>query len=181
MNRAPTLETPRLILRPWRDADIEAWAAMNADPRVMEFFPSLYDRARSEATASAMRAGLERNGYGWWVTELKRTSRFAGVVVLDDVSFEAPFAPARQVGWRFLRDAWGSGYATEGARAALTYAFETLGWDEVVALTATVNLRSQRVMQRLGMRRDPAGDFLHPAIAEGHRLRPHVLYRIRKS
>ena len=103
--------------------------------------------------------------------------RFAGVVALQDVPFEAPFTPAREVGWRFAYDHWGHGYATEGARAALDFAFERLGWHEVVAFTAALNLRSQKVMERLGMTHDPNDDFDHPRIPEGDPLRRHLLYR----
>jgi RimJ/RimL family protein N-acetyltransferase len=131
--------------------------------------------------ACEIRTQLERNGYGWWIVEIKESGRFAGVICIDDVGYDVPFAPPREVGWRLAFDAWGHGYATEGAAAALDFAFRTLGWDEVVAMTAALNIRSQRVMERLGMKRDLAGDFDHPRIEEGHRLRPHVLYRIRKG
>jgi RimJ/RimL family protein N-acetyltransferase len=176
-----TLETPRLILRQWRDADVEAWADMSADPRVMEFFPELYDRARSEKTLARMRTELERDGYGMWAVEIKQTGRFAGVIGIEDIPYEMPFTPTREVGWRLAFDAWGHGYATEGAKASLDFAFEKLGWDEVVAITAGINTRSQRVMERLGMIRDMSGDFDHPRIAVGHPLRPSVLYRIRRK
>lgn len=175
------IETPRLILRDWRDHDVEAWFAMNSDPRVMEFFPGTYDRGRAESSALQIRAALQRDGYGWRVVEIKGGAPFAGVVALTDVPFEAHFTPAREIGWRFARDAWGRGYATEAAFAALHHAFEDLGWDEVVAMTAARNARSQRLMERLGMTRDPADDFEHPRLAPGDPLRPHVLYRIGKG
>ncbi len=175
----PVIETPRLLLRPWRDADIDEWAAMNADARVMEFFPGTYDRARSESTAAAMRAELERDGYGWFVLEIKGGASFAGGVAVQDVPFEAPFTPAREIGWRLPVEAWGHGYATEGASALMDYVFERLGWDEVVAMTAGINQRSQRVMERLGMSHDPADDFAHPRLGPEHRLSHHVLYRKR--
>ncbi|HEY8312944.1 MAG TPA: GNAT family N-acetyltransferase [Candidatus Baltobacteraceae bacterium] len=179
MPEVPVIETPRLRLRGWRDADVEHWARLNADPRVMEFFPSLYDRARSESGAAEMRATLERDGYGWWVAEIKEGARFAGVIALQDVPFEAPFTPALEVGWRLPFDQWGHGYATEGAAAALDFAFDKLGWSEVVAITPAINIRSQRVMQRLGMTRDASDDFEHPRLETGHRLRRFVLYRAR--
>jgi RimJ/RimL family protein N-acetyltransferase len=178
---AEILETPRLLLRPWRDSDVAAWAAMNADPRVMEYFPSTYDRERSETTAARLRERLDRDGYGWWIVEMKHGPSFAGVVALQDVPFDAHFTPALEVGWRLAYPYWGAGIATEGARAALGYAFLELGRSEVVALTAAVNLRSQRVMQRLGMTYDSRDDFEHPNVEPGHRLRPHVLYRVRAS
>jgi ribosomal-protein-alanine N-acetyltransferase len=125
-----------------------------------------------------MRERLERNGYGFWVVEVKGGASFVGVVALMDVPSDLPFAPALEVGWRLRYASWGRGYATEGARRLLAFAFDELERDEVVSITAAINLRSQRVMQRLGMTRDLAGDFEHPRIAPGHRIRPHVLYRL---
>jgi RimJ/RimL family protein N-acetyltransferase len=173
------LETPRLILRPWRDADVEPWVALSADPRVMEHFPRPYERAESEAGLVRIRARMDRDGYGWWPIEVKGGAAFAGVIVLQDIPFEAHFTPAIEVGWWLAHEHWGQGYATEGARAALDFAFGELERSEVVAITTPVNVRSQRVMQRLGMTRDPADDFEHPGIEAGHPLRMHVLYRIR--
>jgi RimJ/RimL family protein N-acetyltransferase len=173
------LDTPRLILRQWRDADVDAWAAMSADPRVMEHFPSTYTRAQAEASAAVFRAALERDGYGWWPIEVKGGAPFAGVIVLQEIPFEAHFTPAMEVGWWLAHEHWGHGYATEGARAALDYAFGELRRTEIVAITTPVNVRSQRVMQRLGMTRDPTDDFENPRIAPGHPLRTHVLYRLR--
>jgi 3-dehydroquinate dehydratase/shikimate dehydrogenase len=173
-----TIETPRLLLRHWRDSDIEPWVAMNLDPRVTEFFSSTYTREIAEAGAVLGRRDLDERGYGWWVVEVRGGTPFAGVVCLREVPFEAHFTPALEVGWRFAPEHWGKGYATEGARGALEYAFETLGWDEVVAMTAVQNVRSRRVMQRLGMTRDPNDDFDHPKVPEGHPLQRHVLYRL---
>ena len=177
---APTIESARLVLRGWRDDDVEPWFDMNADPRVMEFFPGTYDRPKAFSVAALIRAALDANGYGWWVLEPKGGPSFGGVIALQAVPFEAPFTPAIEIGWRLPFELWGKGYATEGARAALTFAFETLGVEEVVAMTSSLNLRSQRVMERLGMTRDPADDFDHPRIPAGNRLQRHVLYRIRR-
>jgi ribosomal-protein-alanine N-acetyltransferase len=176
-----TIETPRLILRQWRDADIDPWAEMNADPRVMEFFPALYDRTRAEETAASMRSEIERDGYGFWAVEIKATGAFAGMIGLNEVADDVPVTPKREVGWRLAFDAWGHGYATEGARAALQFAFDQLGWPEVVAFTAAINERSQRVMERLGMIRDTAADFDHPRVPEGDPLRRHVVFRVRRE
>jgi RimJ/RimL family protein N-acetyltransferase len=175
---APRIETARLVLRPWRDEDVEHWVTMSADPRVMEFFPSVSERSEAESMAARLRDRLERDGYGWWVAEVKGGPPFAGVITLQDVPFEMHFTPALEVGWRLVHDQWGCGYATEGARAALDFAFGELGRSEVVSMTAAINTRSQRVMQRLGMTHDSAGDFDHPRLPEGDRLRRHVLYRL---
>ncbi len=178
---ASTIETARLALRPWRDADVEPWVSMGEDPRVMEFFASPPTREQSLRSAARLRAGLERDGYGWWVAEHKEDRAFAGVIVLIDVPFEAHFTPAMEIGWRLMPAYWGRGLATEGARAALSFAFGTLGRSEVVAMTARINVRSQRVMQRLGMTYDPADDFLHPLVETGHRIQLHVLYRAKRN
>jgi RimJ/RimL family protein N-acetyltransferase len=176
----PIIETPRLVLRPWRDTDVEPWVAMSADPRVMEFFTSISERAEAETMAAVLRERLERDGYGWWVMEVKDGAPFAGVIALQDVPFEAPFTPALEVGWRLAHEHWGHGYATEGARAALAFAFSALRREEVVAMTAAVNVRSRNVMERLGMTRDARDDFDHPRLAPGHRLRRRVLYRAKR-
>jgi RimJ/RimL family protein N-acetyltransferase len=175
----PTIETPRLTLRGWRDADVEPWVRMNAHPRVTEFLGQSFTREAAISRAAVIRAELERSGYGWWVAEIKDGRRFAGAILLREVPFEARFTPAHEIGWRLEFEHWGHGYATEAAAAALDFAFTRLRWSEVVAFTAAVNLRSQRVMERLGMTRDPADDFEHPAFAPGHRLCRHLLYRAR--
>jgi len=175
---APRIETARLLLREWRDEDVEPWIALGADARVMEFFPGTYTRVEAAATAARMRERLVERGYGWWILEVKDRAPFAGVIALQDVPFDAHFTPALEVGWRLPVDLWGNGYATEGARAALDFAFEQLGRTEVVAMTARLNRPSQRVMQRLGMTYSVADDFENPRIAPGDRLRPHVLYRM---
>jgi len=173
-----TLRTARLTLRPWRDDDVAAWAAMSQDPRVAEFFPPRSPEQHVR-DAALLRARLEANGYGWWVLEANHVAPFAGIIALQMVPDDLVFAPAMEVGWRLRSEYWGRGYATEGARAALRYGFDVLRQPEIVAMTAAVNLRSQRVMERLGMQRDAAADFDHPRVAEGDRLRPHVLYRLR--
>jgi len=150
---------------------------MNADARVMEFFPNVYTRAEADETAGRIRERLETNGFGWWIAETKDDAGFAGVIALQMVPFEAAFTPALEVGWRLPVAYWGKGLATEGATAAIAFAREHLGHDEIVAMTAEINLRSRRVMERLGMTHDAADDFDHPRLAEGHRLRRHVLYR----
>jgi len=173
------LRTPRLLLRRWRDEDLEPYAALNADPRVMEFFASTMPREKSDEQASKIRAALDERGFGLWAVELPGDESFIGFVGLAVPHFEAPFTPCVEIGWRFAHAHWGRGYATEGARAALDVAFGELELGEVVSFTAVGNERSRRVMERLGMRRDQREDFDHPSLPEGHPLRRHVLFRIR--
>lgn len=173
----PTIETPRLRLRHWQPADYEAWATMMADPRVCEFLGGIKERGESLAQAERFASRLEENGYGWWVLEIKGGPAFAGVIILQDVPFAAHFTPALEVGWHLAFEHWKRGYATEGARAALEFAFTRLDRSEVVALTAATNVRSQRVMERLGMTRDANDDFDHPWVQPTSSLHRHVLYR----
>jgi ribosomal-protein-alanine N-acetyltransferase len=173
----PELRTERLLLRGWGPGDREPFAALNADPEVMRFFPAPLNRAESDAFVDRMAVGFERDGFGLWAMAVD--GRFIGFTGLQRVSFEARFTPAVEIGWRLARSAWGRGYATEAARAALAFAFDTAGLDEVVSFTAVQNLRSQAVMRRLGMTTDPIDDFDHPRLEPGHPLRGHVLYRRR--
>jgi RimJ/RimL family protein N-acetyltransferase len=172
------LRTERLVLRDWRDGDREPFAALNADPRVMEHFPARLTRMESDAMVDRIVGDLRRQGWGLWAVTHRDEDRFLGFTGLLEVTFEAPFTPAIEIGWRYAAEAWGHGFATEAARAALGYAFSTLALDEIVSMTAQSNVRSQRVMERLGMKRDPTDDFDHPLIVVGHRLRRHVLYRL---
>jgi RimJ/RimL family protein N-acetyltransferase len=179
MPAAPTIETPRLLLRPWRKGDADAWAEMWADPRVVEFMGAPRERVASREQAARLAAKLEANGYGWWVVEVKASGAFAGAIILQDVPFAAHFTPALEVGWHFAFAHWKHGYATEGGSAALRFAFERLGRDEVVAITSHLNVRSQAVMERIGMTRDPDGDFDNPFVPTESPLLRHVLYRAR--
>jgi ribosomal-protein-alanine N-acetyltransferase len=171
------LETERLRLREWRAADCEPFARMNADPRVMEFFPGMLTREESDALVERALAHFARHGYGMWAAELRESGEFIGFVGLNIPAFEAHFTPCVEIGWRLAAEHWGRGLATEGAREAMRYGFDDLGLKEIVSFTVTGNVRSRRVMEKLGMTRDPADDFDHPQIAEGHPLRRHVLYR----
>lgn len=177
-SRRSALRTDRLVLRRWREDDLDPFAALNADPEVMEHFPSRLDRAASDALAAAADGAFDRHGFGLWVVEVAATGAFAGFTGLAVPRFDAPFTPAVEVGWRLARWAWGNGYATEAATAALDLGFFRAGLDEVVSFTSAENARSRAVMRRLGMTRDPSADFDHPMIPPGHRLRPHVLYRL---
>lgn len=173
-----SIETDRLLLRRWRDEDRAPFAALNADPVVMEFFPATLTRQESDDLIDRIEAVFGSLDFGLWALEVKATGEFIGFTGLNPVAFDAPFCPAVEVGWRLARSAWGSGYASEAARASLTDGFAGLGLEEVVSLTNRGNERSRAVMERLGMQRDPADDFLHPRLA-GHPLAPHVLYRLR--
>lgn len=178
-SRLTSIRTPRLVLRSWRDEDRAPFAALNADPRVMEHFPSVLTRSESDALAARLQSSIDERGFGFWAVEVPGIADFVGFVGLAVPSFTAPFTPCVEIGWRIAREHWGKGIATEGARAALDAAFDELGLSEVVSFTATGNTRSRRVMERLGMRHDARDDFDHPALPEGHALRRHVLYRIR--
>ena len=176
-----TLTSDRFRLRPWRDEDREPFAAMNADPRVMEFFRSPLGRAESDTMVDRIQAHFSERGFGLWAIEVPGIAPFIGFTGLTVALFSAPFTPCVEVGWRLASQHWGQGYATEAARLALGYGFGTLALPEVVSFTSATNHRSRAVMERLGMQRDPADDFDHPGIAEGHALRRHVLYRLRSG
>jgi RimJ/RimL family protein N-acetyltransferase len=175
-----TLTTERLILRPWRESDLEPFAALNADPQVMRFFPNRLDRAASDAMAQRIGSRVDENGWGLWAAEVKDGAPFIGFIGLQPIPFEEHFTPAVEVGWRLDPAHWGRGYAPEGARAALEYAFTELGLDEVVSMTIPANLPSQRVMQKLGLTYDPDDDFDHPKLAAWEHRR-HILYRITRD
>ncbi len=151
---------------------------MNSDPRVMRYFASVLARAESDALVDWIEAGFHRYGFGLFAAEMRETGQFAGFVGLSVPGFEAHFTPCVEIGWRLDAALWNRGLATEGARAVLRYGFETVGLSEVVSFTVPANLPSRRVMEKIGMIRDPAGDFDHPRLPEGHPLRRHVLYRM---
>ena len=176
-----TLKTERLILRPWCEQDLEPFAKLNADPRVMEYFPATLSKAESDQLAGRIKTKMDEKGWGIWAVSVPGVAEFIGFIGLnseDQISFPAPFTPAVEVGWRIAFEYWGKGYATEGAKAALAYGFETLNLGEIVSFTAVQNMRSRRVMERIGMHHDQRDDFDHPKLAEGHPLRKHVLYRL---
>ncbi len=172
------LHTRRCVLRQWQGGDLEPWAAMNADPEVRRHFPGLLTPEAAAAEAGRCRDAIAQRGWGMWALDLPGVMPFAGFVGLNVPHYDAPFVPAVEIGWRLPRAAWGSGYASEAAQAALEFAFTRLGLREVVAIAVPGNQASLRVMQRLGMVRDEAGDFDHPRIEAGHPLRRHVLYRV---
>jgi RimJ/RimL family protein N-acetyltransferase len=170
------MSTERLLMRRWHASDREPFAALNADPEVMRYFASAMTREQSDAFVDKIEAGFEERGWGLWA--LEADGAFIGYTGLQPVSFQAGFTPAVEIGWRLARNAWGHGYATEAARAAASYAFAELDLDEIVSFTTTANARSRAVMERIGMTHDPAEDFEHPAVPQGHEQRPHVLYRL---
>jgi RimJ/RimL family protein N-acetyltransferase len=172
-------QTERLVLRQWRDSDREPFAELNADARVMAHFPAPLSRAQSDAQLDRARDGIARRGWGFWAVESRPNGGFLGFVGLGAIPQELPFAPAVEVGWRLCAGAWGAGYATEAAREALRVAFEALQLPEVVSYTAATNARSMAVMRRLGMREAEA--FEHPRIRDGHPLRAHRVFRLRRE
>lgn len=181
MCSVPILTTSRLRLRGWQDEDLPAMAALNADPRVAEFLPKTLNREESDALVARIRQHFERHGFGLWAVEVVGVAPCIGFVGLSVPAFETHFTPCVEIGWRLSCEQWGHGYATEGARAALEFGFETLGLDEIVSFTVPANLRSRGVMERIGMIRRPEEDFDHPVLAEGHPLRRHVLYRLSRA
>ena len=181
MNPTVHIETERLRLRDWSDADAELFAAMNADRYVMEFFPALLESKQSDEFMARIRSNMARDGFGLYAVEERATSAFIGFTGLAVPTFAAPFTPATEIGWRLARQAWGKGYASEAAAAVRDHAFEALGFDALVSFTSRQNHRSRRVMEKIGMTRDPADDFIHPGLPSGHELAPHVLYRILSS
>ncbi len=178
MNGGLELKTERLLLRRWRPADLSPFAAINADPRVMEYFPAPLSSVESAALLERIELCFEDRGYGLWAAEVPGEAALIGFVGLAPVELEIAFAPAVELGWRLAPQFWGRGLASEAARATMRCAFEELELPSLVSYTAASNLRSRRVMERLQMRRDPGEDFEHPLLPEGHPLRAHVLYRI---
>ncbi len=174
------ITTPRLRLRPWKPEDLDPFARMCADPRVMEYFESTQTRADVEASLQRMADSVRKNGFSFWAAELIATREFIGFIGLHVPTYPLPFSPCTEIGWRLAYEHWGKGYAQEGARASLDYGFRELGLPEIVALTAVGNQRSRHVMERIGMKYDPSADFDHPKVPEGHPVRRHVLYRIQR-
>ena len=169
--------TQRLLLRRWRESDREPFAAMNADPRVMEFFPATQSRPASDASIDSWQKELVDRGWSNWAVELPASGQFIGFIGLSVPQRLLPFSPCVEIGWRLAAEHWGQGFATEGARAALQVGFEWLGLQEIVSFTSVLNVRSQAVMQRIGMS-NAHRDFEHPGVPEGHPLRLHCLYRM---
>lgn len=174
------VQTERLLLRRWRKEDRGPFAAMNADVKVRQFYPSILSREESDASVDFFERMYARDGFCFFAAELGETSAFIGCIGLQRMTFELPHVPrpAFELGWRLTPDVWGQGLATEGTRAVLRFAFDQRHLSEVVAITSPLNLPSRRVMEKLGMTHDPQHVFDHPNISKGHRFQPHVLYRI---
>jgi RimJ/RimL family protein N-acetyltransferase len=173
------ISTERLIMRGWRESDRAPWAAMNADPEVRQYLGPLLTFEQASAWVLTFQDDLDRYGFGFWAVEVRASGDFIGCTGLRTLDEEMPFTGV-ELGWRLARPAWGHGYATEAALAALEYGFDIVGLPEIVAVTMARNLRSQAVMRRIGMTRDPAEDFDDPDVDEGP-LRRHVVYRKRRD
>ena len=180
----PCIETERLYLRQWQASDFAIFAAMNADPEVMKYFPKLLSAKVSDIIASKCQQLIADNGWGFWALSLKEGSNkndaFIGFVGLNQTHAEMSFAPCVEIAWRLRKEYWGQGYATEAARASLDFAFTELALDEVVAFTAVINQRSQLLMARIGMT-DTQENFYHPALESNHPLAEHVLYKLNRE
>lgn len=173
------IQTERLLLRRWKEKDREQFHRLNSDPRVMEFMPACLTPAESDLLFERISEHFRKHDFGLYAVELREARIFIGYVGLAVPSFEASFTPCVEIGWRLSADYWDRGLATEGARAVANHAFEKLGLDEIVSFTVPENLRSRRVMEKIGMTHDVSEDFDHPNLPEGHPLRRHVLYRLR--
>lgn len=178
---APTLSTNRLVLRQWKNSDLPLFAKMNADKRVMEYFPSPLSTEESNSLAEKIEQELQEKEYGLWAVEVPNIASFIGFVGLHYPGFTAHFTPCIEIGWRLAFEYWGKGYGFEAATRVIEYAFNTIKLKEIVSFTAVSNIRSRKLMEKLGMTHNPEDDFEHPLLSENHPLRSHVLYRLRNK
>ncbi len=174
------IETERLILRAWKDEDLLPFARLNADPLVMEHFPNTLTLEQTKTMIETLKKRFETDGFSFFAVELKSSGEFIGMTGLNKPAYQTPFTPCVEVGWRIAKEFWNKGYATEAAKASLDYGFNVLGLDRIASFTAVENIKSQRIMEKIGMTRDLNGDFDHPNVPQGHRLTRHVLYWISK-
>lgn len=170
------LRTSRLLLRQWKDSDADPWAAMNADPKVRQYFPKVLAREDALGEMDRIRAGIAQRGWGMWAMEIPGVMPFAGFVGINAPGFPAPWQPAVEIGWRLPVDAWGKGYATEAAEASLYFAFEHLRLPQVIALSVVPNKPSHAVMERLGMKRWHGVEFDHPRVPADWHLKRHIVH-----
>jgi RimJ/RimL family protein N-acetyltransferase len=177
----PEIHTARLVLRSWTDDDRAPYARLNADPVVMQHYPTTLTRRQSDQHIDSILERIGRGELAQWAVGIREGAPFIGYVGLSVPAFDAPFTPCVEIGWRLARSHWGCGFATEPAFAALGHGFDDRGLDEIVSFTTPANVRSRRVMERIGMTRSPEDDFAHPSLPEGDALRPHVLYRLERS
>ncbi len=177
MKKRKTLESDRIILRQWKDSDIPVFAELNADSEVMRYFPETRTEQQTRDMVSVVSAGINKTGWGFWAAELKKSGEFIGFVGLNAAPADLPFSPCVEVGWRLHRKYWGNGYATEAGKISLAYAFEQLELNEVVSFTTQSNVKSRRVMERLGMK-NTGRNFKYPDVPADHPLSEHVLYSI---
>ena len=176
MSQIYQLETERLYLRQWVESDKAPFAELNSSKRVMEFFPNTLSRSESDELAERIASGIASNGWGFWAVEVRGKHPFIGFVGLNNPTYDLPFGPCTEIGWRLDAPYWGNGYATEAASAAIAFAFQTLDLLEIVSFTALINRRSQAVMRRLNMTRSPK-TFLHPLVPKTSKLQPHCVYK----
>jgi RimJ/RimL family protein N-acetyltransferase len=177
----PTVQTNRLTLRRWQPSDREPFARLNSDPAVMEFMPAPLTQQESDLLADRIEAHFHQHKFGLWAAELRSNSAFIGFIGLSIPRFQAPFTPCVEIGWRLASDYWGRGLVTEGACAVVYHAFHVLDLSSLVSFTSVANLRSRRVMEKIGMTHNPSEDFDHPNQPEHHPQRPHLLYRLSRS
>lgn len=170
------LQTDRLILRQWEESDYLPFIKMGLDPIVMEHFPSLLTKDESLEFINKFKDIIDKNEWGLWAVELKENEEFIGYIGLHSQPEQFEFSPCVEIGWRLAKEYWGNGYATEGAKAALEYAFNKLHLNKVVSFTAVINIPSESVMKKIGMTK--VGEFNHPKLSSGHHLEKHVLYEI---
>ncbi|CAN5238923.1 GNAT family N-acetyltransferase [soil metagenome] len=175
------LQTERLLLRRWKESDLAPFSEINADPNVMKHFPKMLTPDETKALIEKIENRFELDSLGLWAVELLSNQAFIGFVGLWKPTFDAHFTPCVEIGWRLANRYWGQGYAPEAARAVLEDGFERICLEEIVAMTALLNKNSMRVMEKIGMTLDPQDNFMHPSVEDGHRLKEHVLYRIKKS
>lgn len=173
------IETSRLILREWKESDVAPFAQLNQDPLVMEFFPKTLTHAESQSLVEKLIGRFKTDGFSFFAAELKETNTFIGFIGLNKPAFEAPFLPAIEIGWRLASRYWNKGLATEGARASLEFGFKELGLTEIVSFTAEINVKSRRIMEKIHMKQDLNGAFMHPLVSDESPLKKHVLYRIK--